>query len=177
MSGINPDFLSFVLNLGGSRRDQWKSLPAEERKQSWNRGEAMMKSAYVVAAALVAAVIVSLLSLAPQQVQASAPALGVKGDRVDARPLGSACSQREWPYFEAACLRDPKNPRGAPSAHRFNRSIAVSRHKSVGGRALGRRYCALIPARAMTSAHLRVSAAMNEASSAGVSILVSTSSF
>lgn len=68
----------------------------------------MMKSAYVIAAVLVAGGIVALASLS--QVQASAPALGAKGDRVDARPIGTACSAREWPYFEAACLRDPKQP-------------------------------------------------------------------
>jgi hypothetical protein len=70
----------------------------------------MMKSAYVIAAALVAAGIVALPSLS--QVQASAPVLGAKGDRVDARPIGTACSAREWPYFETACLRDPKLPFG-----------------------------------------------------------------
>jgi hypothetical protein len=70
----------------------------------------MMKSAYVVAAALVAAGIVALPSLS--QVQASAPTLGAKGDRVDARPIGTACSAREWPYFETACLRDAKQPFG-----------------------------------------------------------------
>jgi hypothetical protein len=70
----------------------------------------MMKSAYVIAAALVAAALVALPSLS--QVQASAPILGAKGDRVDARPIGTACSAREWPYFETACLRDPKYPFG-----------------------------------------------------------------
>jgi hypothetical protein len=29
-----------------------------------------------------------------------------KADRVDFRPLGTACSQNAWPYFEANCLRD-----------------------------------------------------------------------
>ena len=70
----------------------------------------MMKSAYVVAAVLVAGGIVGLFSLS--QVQASAPVLGAKGDRVYARPIGAACAAREWPYFEAACLRDPKQPFG-----------------------------------------------------------------
>ena len=70
----------------------------------------MMKSAYVIAAALVAAGIVALPIMS--QVQASAPLFGVKGDRVDTRPVGTACSAREWPYFETACLRDPKLPFG-----------------------------------------------------------------
>jgi len=70
----------------------------------------MMKSAYVIAAALLAAGIVTLPVMS--QVQASAPILGAKGDRVDTRPTGTACSAREWPYFETACLRDPKLPLG-----------------------------------------------------------------
>ena len=28
------------------------------------------------------------------------------------RPLAGACSQKAWPYFEAACLRDARNPYG-----------------------------------------------------------------
>jgi len=70
----------------------------------------MMKSAYVIAAALVGAGLIALPSLS--QVQASAPVLGAKGDRVDARPVGAACSAREWPYFETSCLRDPTQPFG-----------------------------------------------------------------
>lgn len=69
-----------------------------------------MKSAYVIAAALVGAGLIALPSLS--QVQASAPVLGAKGDRVDARPVGAACSAREWPYFETSCLRDPTQPFG-----------------------------------------------------------------
>ena len=70
----------------------------------------MNRSAYVVAAALVAAAMVALTSLS--QVQASAPVLGAKGDRVDARAIGSNCSAREWPYYETACLRDAAQPFG-----------------------------------------------------------------
>lgn len=75
-----------------------------------DRGVAMMKSAYIVAAALVAAGFVALPVMS--QVQASAPILGAKADRADARPIGTACSAREWPYYETACLRDPKLPFG-----------------------------------------------------------------
>jgi len=71
----------------------------------------MIKSAYVIAAMFIAAAIVGLPSLSPQ-VQAHAPVPDVKTDRLDARPLGSACSQREWPYFDTGCLRDAKNPHG-----------------------------------------------------------------
>ena len=72
----------------------------------------MRKSIYAVAsAAAIAAAFVVLTTLSPQ-VQAHGPVYGVKGDRVDVRPIGSKCSQREWPYFEAACLRDPRKPFG-----------------------------------------------------------------
>jgi len=72
----------------------------------------MLRITYaIIGAAVIAACLVAVPSLS-QQVHASAPALGAKGDRVDARPLGTACSQHEWPYFEAACLRDAKNPFG-----------------------------------------------------------------
>ena len=70
----------------------------------------MIKTAYVVSAAVIAAVIVAVPSLS--MVQARGPVLGAKGDRVDARPIGTACSQHEWPYFETSCLRDAKNPFG-----------------------------------------------------------------
>ena len=73
---------------------------------------ATRRCAYAVAAALVAAAIVSLLSLFSPQVQARAPEEAVveiatvKGDRLDFQRLGTDCSPREWPYFEAACLRN-----------------------------------------------------------------------
>jgi hypothetical protein len=72
----------------------------------------MRKMIYAVAAAAaVAAALVMLPSFSPQ-VQAHGPVFGVKGDRVDERPIGDECSQREWPYFEAGCLRDPRRPFG-----------------------------------------------------------------
>ena len=43
---------------------------------------------------------------------ARAPRMGVKGDRLDLRPLGSNCSQRGWPYYESECLRDRLKPGG-----------------------------------------------------------------
>jgi hypothetical protein len=30
----------------------------------------------------------------------------IKGDRLDLHNYGTACSQRGWPYFETACLRN-----------------------------------------------------------------------
>jgi hypothetical protein len=71
----------------------------------------MGKTIYAVtAAAAIAAVLVALPSFAPQ-VQAHGPVLGAKGDRIDARPAGDKC-EHEWPYFEAACLRDARHPFG-----------------------------------------------------------------
>jgi hypothetical protein len=93
------------------------------------------KSAYTVAAALIAALVVSLLSLFPPQVQARAPegaslpeVAVVKGDRLDMQRLGTDCSQREWPYFEAACLRD-SGSRAVPV--RPQRMISIDRLPSL----------------------------------------------
>ena len=69
----------------------------------------MIKTAYAVAvAAIVAGCFVAFPSLS-----ASAP-IGAKGDRADARPLGADCSQHAWPYYEANCLRDVRNPLATP---------------------------------------------------------------
>src|SRR5262245_40042761 len=91
---------------------------------------------YAVAAAAVgAAVLVALPGFAPDlQAHAGNPAqliktdLGLvaffqaanfenpvpvaKSDRIDYRPIGTACSQNAWPYFEASCLRDRNNAMG-----------------------------------------------------------------
>jgi hypothetical protein len=70
----------------------------------------MLKTVYAIAvAAIVAACFVVFVSLTPQVVEASSPVPGTKGDRADVRPLGTECGQKEWPYFDAACLRDTRN--------------------------------------------------------------------
>ncbi len=70
----------------------------------------MIRTVYAVAvAAIVAAGFVVFPSLSPQ-VEASAPVPGAKGDRADVRPLGTECGQKAWPYFDAACMRDARNP-------------------------------------------------------------------
>jgi hypothetical protein len=75
-----------------------------------NRGGVVFKTVYaVVVAAIVAAAFVAFPSLS-WQVEARAP--GAKADRADTRPLATQCSQRGWPYFEAACLRDTRNTFG-----------------------------------------------------------------
>jgi hypothetical protein len=63
----------------------------------------------VIAAAIAAACLVGFPSLSPQ-VEASAPVAGSKSDRADMRPLGTECSEKAWPYFEATCLRVTQNP-------------------------------------------------------------------
>jgi len=53
-----------------------------------------------------------VLAVLGGEVMASGPKPGVKGDRLDIRPLGAACSQSAWPYYEPACLRDRRRPAG-----------------------------------------------------------------
>jgi hypothetical protein len=79
----------------------------------------MLKTAYAIAAAaIVAACLVLSPSLTPQ-VEAGAPALSGKSDRADVRPLAMECSQKAWPYYEAACLRDTHNRLAQPRDVRF----------------------------------------------------------
>jgi hypothetical protein len=64
----------------------------------------------LAAASCVAAAVTFFPSFS--QVEASTPAAVAKGDRLDSRVPGPACSQRGWPYYEAACLRDPSRNGG-----------------------------------------------------------------
>jgi hypothetical protein len=89
---------------------------SERLKTSGGRKETemgvMLKALYAIAAAaIVAGAFVATLSIS-EQVEASGSAPGIKADRADVRPLGGKCSQNAWPYFEAACLRDTRNPFG-----------------------------------------------------------------
>jgi hypothetical protein len=104
-------FLSATVEPKRLERRQMQKHSGQGGMPAQVQGASMMKSAYVIAAMLIAAAIVGLPNLS-LQVQASAPAAGAKADRLDARPLGSACSQREWPYFGAGCLWDTKYPHG-----------------------------------------------------------------
>jgi len=65
----------------------------------------------IAAAAIGAAIMVALPGFSPE-VEARTPPPVIKGDRLDIRPVGTACSQQAWPYFEASCLRDPSRPNG-----------------------------------------------------------------
>ena len=78
----------------------------------------MLKTFYaIVAAAIIAACLVLAPSLSPQ-VEAGAPSATGKSDRADARPLAGYCSE-PWPYMEASCLRDTRNPQGLAREVRF----------------------------------------------------------
>ncbi len=79
----------------------------------------MIKTVYAIAvAAIAAACFVAFPSLS-YQVEANSAALGAKSDRADVRPLGIDCGQKAWPYFDAACLRDARNPLATPQQVRI----------------------------------------------------------
>ena len=66
----------------------------------------MIKTLSAIAvAACVAAALTILPGFAPK-VEASVPRPLAKADRLDIRPVGSDCSQQNWPNFEASCLRN-----------------------------------------------------------------------
>jgi hypothetical protein len=56
------------------------------------------------AAVLLGAAAMLISGLAPSEAH-STPVI-VKGDRLDAKPYGAACSEKSWPYYEAGCLRN-----------------------------------------------------------------------
>jgi hypothetical protein len=63
------------------------------------------------AAVLVASFLAGLAVTAPgvtPKVEASTYA--IKGERLEVRSYGAACSERGWPYFEISCLRDANSP-------------------------------------------------------------------
>jgi len=68
----------------------------------------MLKAfAAMFAAALVAGAVVAIPGLTAQ---VEAHMLPAKGDRLDLRTYGAACSQFGWPYYETSCLRDTSSP-------------------------------------------------------------------
>lgn len=66
----------------------------------------MIKALSVIAIAAFAAAAVTILPGFAPQVEASVPQALAKGDRLDIRPLGTACSEQAWPNFEPSCLRN-----------------------------------------------------------------------
>jgi hypothetical protein len=72
----------------------------------------MRKATYAFfASAMFAGSFFGALSLSAE-VEARGSMPGAKTDRADARPLARDCSGNAWPYFEASCLRDMRNPFG-----------------------------------------------------------------
>jgi hypothetical protein len=63
--------------------------------------------AAVVAAAVSAGIIVMVPGLASK---VEAHMMAAKGDRLDLKTYGPACSERGWPHFEHSCLRDTTSP-------------------------------------------------------------------
>lgn len=79
----------------------------------------MLKAIYAVfASAVVAGSFIAALDISAE-VEARGSAPGAKGDRADARPLAGMCSAHAWPYFEATCLRDTRNPFGQAQGARL----------------------------------------------------------
>ncbi len=83
--------------------------------------------AAMIAAALLAGVAVMLPGLSPVQ----AHMMGSKGDRLDLRTYGTACSERSWPYFETSCLRDTASP---TRQARTVRIVSIDRLSDLGTR-------------------------------------------
>ena len=106
-------------NITGTRNQkQLKSVAAQTAKVA-NRAGAMIRTLYAIAAAAIVAACFVFSPSLTAQVEAGAPALNGKSDRADARVIGSDCSQRAWPYYEASCLRDTGNRLTAPRDVRF----------------------------------------------------------
>lgn len=42
-----------------------------------------------------------------------------RGDAMNARPAGSSCSSRAWPFYDTVCLRDLRRPDGRARAVRI----------------------------------------------------------
>jgi hypothetical protein len=88
----------------------------------------MRKAIYAVVASAIfaASFFVALSPSAEVEARGSVP--GAKTDRADARPLAGACSGNAWPYFEASCLRDARNPFGQARGVRlvsFDQAVAA----------------------------------------------------
>ena len=66
----------------------------------------MIKALSAIAiAAFIAAALTVLPGFAPE-VEAGVPQALAKGDRLDIHAIGTNCSQKAWPNFEASCLRE-----------------------------------------------------------------------
>ncbi|HEX4557242.1 MAG TPA: hypothetical protein VH249_24855 [Xanthobacteraceae bacterium] len=64
--------------------------------------------AAISAAALLAGLTATVVPGLSSSVEAHM--LPAKGDRLDLKTYGAACSARAWPHFETTCLRDTTSP-------------------------------------------------------------------
>jgi len=64
----------------------------------------------ILAATLAAALLAGIAVMLPGFDAVQAHGMGSKGDRLDMRNYGPACSERGWPYYERSCLRDASVP-------------------------------------------------------------------
>ena len=64
------------------------------------------KGISAIAAVVMGTAVVFALPAFTPNAEAVTPAPVLKSDRLDIRPLGKACSQQAWPYYETQCLRD-----------------------------------------------------------------------
>jgi hypothetical protein len=88
--------------------------------------------AAVCAAAFLAGIAVTVPGLS-SQVQAHM--YGIKGDRLDLKTYGTACSDRGWPYFETSCLRNTASPtRQAPTVRVVSTDRVPSLRAANNGR-------------------------------------------
>ena len=49
----------------------------------------------------------------------AAPGAMTDGNRWTSRPIGPACSNKPWPYYESNCVRDVRQPAGEARAVRI----------------------------------------------------------
>ena len=73
----------------------------------------------ILAAILAAALLAGIAVMLPGFETVQAHGMGSKGDRLDMRNYGPACSERGWPYYERSCLRDASVPNREASTVRI----------------------------------------------------------
>ncbi len=81
--------------------------------------KSISRTVSAIAAAALVAFAVTILPGASDQVAASSPLNTGKGDRLDVRPLGANCAQQAWPHFDAACVKDSRQPLARAKAVRI----------------------------------------------------------
>lgn len=74
----------------------------------------MIKKNIVIAIAATALFgsVAYVLAVPDTEVMTSISQPAIKGDQLDIRPLGTACSQHVWPYYDNTCLRDRRRSMG-----------------------------------------------------------------